>query len=140
MKNKEGANLMLGRAKAILEEAINMRTKGLWNLAVRRSQEAVKLALKSALVWAGIQPPRVHDVGPALRENAGMFPKEFAQYIPKLASISRTLRAERELSMYGDEESGVQPEALYSDEDAQNAIEKAKFVLEQCEKLLVGDR
>lgn len=129
---------MLTRAKVILEEAISMRTKGFWNLAVRRSQEAVELALKSALIWAGIQPPRVHDVGPALKENASMFPQDFAQHIPKLASISRDLRAERELSMYGDEESGVQPEFLYTEEDATDAIEKAKFVLEQCDKLLGG--
>ena len=98
---------MLQRAAIIFEEAKNLRARGVWNLVVRRCQESVELALKSALVAVGVQPPRVHDVGPTLKEHSERFPKEFRQHIPQLASISRALRAERELSFYGDEESGV---------------------------------
>lgn len=35
---------------------------------VRRSQEAVELALKGVLRLVGIEPPKWHDVGPILRE------------------------------------------------------------------------
>jgi len=73
---------MLKRAIIILDEAKSLRSKGAWNLVVRRCQEAVELALKGALVSVGIQPPRVHDVGPTLKEHSEKFPPEFRQYIP----------------------------------------------------------
>ncbi|MFN3742682.1 MAG: HEPN domain-containing protein [Anaerolineales bacterium] len=76
----------------------------MWNLTLRRAQEAVELALKGALWWAGLEVPRIHDVGVVLRQNRHRFPPEFAAHIPKLASISRALAAERERSFYGDEE------------------------------------
>jgi len=129
---------MLQRAAIILEEAKNLRARGVWNLVVRRCQESVELALKSALVTVGVQPPRVHDVGPTLKEHSERFPEEFRQHIPQLASISRALRAERELSFYGDEESGVPPEALYGPGDADEALMKAEFVLEKCQALIAG--
>lgn len=52
---------------------------------------------------AEILPPRAHDVGPVLKDNLGRFPEAFAEAIPKLASISRSLRAKRESSFNGDE-------------------------------------
>jgi len=138
LTNRESAQAMLKRAIIILDEAKSLRSKGAWNLVVRRCQEAVELALKGALVSVGIQPPRVHDVGPTLKEHSEKFPPEFRQYIPQLASISRALRAERELSFYGDEESGMPPEALYTSDDADDALKKAEFVLEKCQNLLEG--
>lgn len=140
MKNKENAQLMLQRAEVILDEARNLRKRGIWNLVMRRCQEAVELALKSALIFVGIQPPRIHDVGPTLKEHAEKFPPDFRKFIPQLASISRALRAERELSFYGDEESGVPPETLYSADDADEALKKAEFVLEKCHSLLRGEQ
>lgn len=56
--------------------------------------------------------------------------------IPHLASISRLLRAEREISFYGDEQSGMPPESLYTKEDAQEAIFKAHEVLSECQSLI----
>jgi HEPN domain-containing protein len=129
---------MFQRALIILDEAKSLRAKGVWNLVVRRCQEAVELALKSVLVFVGIQPPRVHDVGPTLKEHLEKFPPDFRQHIPHLASISRALRAERELSFYGDEESGVPPETLYTSDDADEALRKAEFVLEKCQTLVLG--
>nr|WP_016731677.1 hypothetical protein [Sulfolobus islandicus] len=43
----------------------------------------------------------------------------FKEKIDIFASYSRSLRKERELSMYGDEETNTSPELLYSDYDAQ---------------------
>ena len=125
-------------ALIILYEVKSLKSKGVWNLVVRRCQEAVELALKSALIFVGIQPPRVHDVGPTLKEHSEKFSPEFRQYITQLASISRALRAERELSFYGDQESGMPPEALYTSDDADDALSKAEFVLEKCQNLLEG--
>lgn len=59
MTNKEGARIILERAKIIFDEAENLASKSVWNLVVRRCQEAVEVALKGAITWAGVQPPRV---------------------------------------------------------------------------------
>jgi len=134
----EGARAGLRRARLILEEARMLYSREAWNLVVRRCQEAVELALKSALIWAGVEPPRTHDVGPILRENAGRYPERFREAISRLALISRRLRAERELSFYGDEESGLPHEALYGREDADEALREAEFVLERCGRLIEG--
>jgi HEPN domain-containing protein len=137
VNNQDAAHVSLRRAEVILEEARELRKKGVWNLVVRRSQEAVETALKVALLWACIQAPHVHDIGPILRTHSTRFPESFASIIPRLASISRSLRGEREKSFYGDEESNLPPETLYGEEDAGKALEKAAFVIEQCRQLIV---
>jgi HEPN domain-containing protein len=127
---------MVSRASIILQEADYLMEKEAWNMVVRRSQETVELALKSALLWAQIEVPRIHDVGPILREYSNRYPEPFKSRISHLASISRLLRAEREISFYGDEQSGVPPESLYTKEDALEALAKAREVLNECQKLI----
>lgn len=127
---------MLARAAIIIQEAEYLKEKEAWNMVVRRSQESVELALKSALLWARIEVPHIHDVGPILKEYSDRYPEPFKTRIPRLASISRLLRAEREISFYGDEQSGVPPESLYTREDALEAIFKAREVLSECQKLI----
>lgn len=138
MNNLEGVRLSMERAGVILDEARSLQAKGVWNLVVRRCQEVVELALKGALQWAGLEVPRVHDVGAVLRQHPDRFPEGFRASVPKLASISRALRAEREISFYGDEESGLPPEMLYDADDAAEALTKATFVLDACRGLLIG--
>jgi len=136
--NREGAGSYWRRAAVIYEEAERLAQKGVWHLVVRRCQEAVELALKGALLWAGLEVPRLHDVGAILRRHADRFPPDFARAVPRLASTSRRLRAERELSFYGDEESGLPPEELYTADDAAEALAAAEEVLEHC-RTLVGE-
>ncbi len=136
MNSVESARYMFRRARLIYEEAQNLYTRGSWNLVVRRCQEAVELALKAALLWVGVQPPPVHDVGPALKAHRKKFPRHFAEAVPAMASISRALRAERETSFYGEPETGVPPEVLYEEADAEEALTKARFVLENCVQLM----
>ncbi len=113
----------------IFEEAQSLRQRGAWNLVVRRCQEAVELALKACLRAVGVEVPRVHDVGVALRQHAGRFPPAFRERLPEVASISRRLGRERELAFYGDEESGTAPQELYIEADANQALADAKKVL-----------
>jgi len=127
---------MISQALIIVEEAEYLQEKRAWNMVVRRSQEAVELALKAALYRAQIEVPRIHDVGPVLKQHADRYPELFQRQIPHLSSISRQLRAEREISFYGDEQSGVPPESLYTREDAQEALSKAREVLSACQNLI----
>lgn len=127
---------IISQALIIIGEADYLKEKEAWNLVVRRSQEAVELALKCALLWAKIEVPRIHDVGPILKQYAQRYPEPFKSQIPRLASISRLLRAEREISFYGDEQSGVPPESLYTRDDALEALSKTNEVLIECQKLI----
>lgn len=138
MNNHEAARLNLRRAELILEEAQSLESKGAWNLVVRRAQEVVELALKGALLWAGLEVPWVHDMGAFLRRHRNRFPVWFGRQIPRLASISRAMGVERERSFYGDEESGLPPEMLYGEDDAAEALERAALVLDVCRQLLEG--
>ena len=108
---------------------------GNYPYVVRQSQEVVELLLKAALRLVGVEPPKWRDVGPILRREAGKFPQWFRERIPELATISRRLRRERELSMCGDEESGVPPDELYGPEDAEEAYRWAVEVLQAVSRL-----
>jgi HEPN domain-containing protein len=137
MNHGNALERMMSRASIILQEAEYLKEKEAWNLAVRRFQEAVELALKCALLWARIEVPRIHDVGPILKQYAHRYPEPFKSLIPRLASISRLLRAEREISFYGDEQSGMLPESLYTRDDALEALSKTNEVLIECQKLII---
>lgn len=104
--------------------------------AVRQSQESVEMALKGALRYVGIEPPKWHDVGIILRKEAQKFPEWFTENLDRLTLISRELRREREPSMYGDSDLNLPPQELYTEFDAQDAIKKADFVMGLCKRLI----
>lgn len=101
---------------------------------VREAQELVELVLKAALRLMGIDPPRVHDVGPLLSDQAAVFPAWFRELIPRLAEISAWLRREREFAFYG--EVDVIPTETYGTEHAERAIRDAATVLDAVERLV----
>lgn len=45
---------------------------------------------------------------------------------------------ERELSFYGDEETGASPQELYGRDDAAGYLKEASYALDQCLALLEG--
>jgi len=102
--SEEMAQAYLSQAEEILHEVKRLYQRRAWNLVVRRSQEVVELALKGILRGVGTEVPRTHDVGLWLKNYRDRFPPSFRQDIERLASISRHLRLERELSFYGDED------------------------------------
>ncbi len=104
--------------------------------AVRQSQESVEMALKGALRYVGIEPPKWHDVGIILRKEVQKFPEWFTENLDRLTLISRELRREREPSMYGDSDLNLPPQELYTEFDAQEAIKKADFVMGLCKRLI----
>jgi HEPN domain-containing protein len=136
LNNIELAKSNLKQAEERLKHAREALESGNYPYVVRQSQEAVELSLKGALRLAGIEPPKWHDVGPLLRRERARFPQWFQELVDDLASISRSLRKERELAMYGDEEIGVPPEELYTRKDATQALEDALRVVEVVKRLL----
>ena len=136
MNNLEMAEQYLKQSAVRIKHALTALRDREYPYVIRQSQEAVELALKGALRLIGVEPPKWHDVGPLLKKFREKFPDWFEKNIDMFASISRELRREREPSMYGDEETGTPPYALYSRRDAERALENAKFVVESCQKLL----
>ncbi len=140
MTNRELAEAHLRQAEEILIEAEGLLGRGAWNLVVRRAQEVVEIALKSALRVVGVEVPRVHDVGVILVDCAARFPEAVRGESDRMASISRRLSRERELSFYGDERTGKAPQRLYTHEDAQQALADAHTVLGWTRSLLSAER
>jgi len=93
---------------------------------VREAQELVELALKGALRFVGIEPPKQHDVGPLLLRYRDRLPAEVAAAAERLADISRRLRKEREFAFYGDED--FVPTDRYTRDEAAAALADARFV------------
>jgi HEPN domain-containing protein len=94
---------------------------------VREAQELVELALKGMLRWAGVDPPKWHDVGEILVAQSSLMPESVRPDLPDLARISRRLRKEREQAFYG--EIDLIPGQCYDAEQASSAIEEADRVL-----------
>ncbi|ABL78793.1 HEPN domain-containing protein [Thermofilum pendens] len=135
MNNLELARSHINQALEIVRQATEALEGGNYPYVVRQCQETVELLLKAALRIVGIEPPKWHDVGPVLRRERARFPAWFQERVDELASISRSLRKEREAAMYGDEESGLPPEELYTRMDAEKALRDAKITLELVRQL-----
>lgn len=140
MTNQDLAQGWLRQARNILKEAEHELKSGLWHLAVRRAQESVEMALKALLGSAGIEIPRVHDVGALIKKQKDRFAPEIQKEVDRIQSISRRLGKERETSFYGDEETMIPPDELYNESDAKTAVEDARFITNLIESYLAKDR
>lgn len=136
MNSKEMAESYLMEGEIRLKTARSALEEGHFAYAVRQSQESVEMALKGALRYVGIEPPKWHDVGIILRKEVQKFPEWFTENLDRLTLISRELRREREPSMYGDSDLNLPPQELYTEFDAQEAIKKADFVMGLCKRLI----
>jgi len=130
MTNKEGGIELFNQARRIFERDVGSAFKDNdYNLVIRRSQEAVELALKGVLRILGIDYPRVHHIGDIFRkriiEKDVKIKDEVSQ---KIEDISFWLSETREPSFYF--------ERKFSREDAQKAKEDAGFLIKEIKKIL----
>jgi HEPN domain-containing protein len=131
----ELARSYLQKAAVRLEMLRFLFDRQAWSDVVREAQELVELATKAMLRQAGIDPPKWHDVGPVLIEQAALFPDEVRARLPQVAEASRWLRKEREFAFYGDID--FVPTREYSAADAQRAIDAAQLVLDAAREFIV---
>lgn len=109
--------------------------KRAWHIVVREGQECVELALKGLLRAIGLEPPKLHDIGPFLLKHRERILRGHARLdLEKLARISHWLRRERERSFDGDVD--FIPEGQYTREVAERAISDTIFAVEQAESAL----
>jgi HEPN domain-containing protein len=102
---------------------------------IREAQELVELCIKGMLRFAGIEPPKCHDVGHLLLEHKEKFQDIVDEDTLRIAAISRELRKERELAFYGDID--FIPSEEYTEEDAKKAIDDARFVLDTATRIVI---
>lgn len=127
MRNRDLAADHLRRAGARLRALDVLFESGSWADVVRESQEIVELALKGLLRASGVEPPRIHDVADVLLAERGRLPPELAPHLERMATVSRTLRRDRELAFYGAED--LTPSAFYREADAVLARDSARDVV-----------
>ena len=127
MHNRELAADHLRRAGARLRALDVLHEAGSWADVVRESQEIVELTLKGLLRAFGVDPPRIHDVADVLIAERERLPKDLWPHLDRLATVSRTLRRDRELAFYGAED--LTPSSFYREADAVSARASARDVV-----------
>lgn len=127
MTNEGLAKSYLKKASVRIEVLELLFEKGAYSDVIREAQEAVELALKGMLRYVGIEPPKIHDVGPLILEHREKFYNLSGEVLQKIAKISKRLRKERELAFYGDID--YIPTDAYTIDDAKEALEGARFVI-----------
>ena len=102
MTSRDPAKSLIKKAGDRLDILDLLLRKRAYSDVVREAQEIVELASKGMLRAAGIEPPKFHDVGSLLLEHKEKYPDDISGQMERVASISKRLREERELSFYGD--------------------------------------
>jgi len=111
---------------------------GSFDDVVREGQEIVELILKGVLRSVGVDPPRRHDIGAALRELQDRLPIDWRARLDHIEAISRTLFEERGHAFYGDETSLTPASELFGVEDARRTVGWVDELLALFEALLRG--
>lgn len=93
---------------------------------VRECQEAYELLLKAVLRFVAIDPPKWHDVGPILKENAAKLPNGLRLELGRITAASTALRKERELAFYGAED--FLPDENYTSADSAKWIAEVEWL------------
>ena len=126
---------MLRRAEARKKDATAALARGDYPEAVRYSQELVEMSLKASLRMAGVEYPKVHDVGKVLRAERRRFPASFAQQVDRFADVSKELAEKRAAAMYGIEAQGKSASEIFGKGDGEASLAEGKEVLESVEAL-----
>jgi len=130
------AESYIRQAEARLKNAEGALAETNYPYAVRLSQECVELCLKAVLKVIGIEYPKIHDVSDVLLDFKHRLPQWFQQETEFLAKSSKILVKKREPSLYGAEETLASPEDIISEEDAEDALRRARKTFSMCKKLL----
>ena len=134
MTGRELSLAYLAKVRLRMEVLRLLAARQGWSDLVREAQELVELATKAMLRQVGIDPPRLHDVGPVLLAERDRFPPALLDRIPELAEESQWLRAQRELAFYGDVE--WIPTERYGRADGERALAAAHLALQMAEELI----
>jgi HEPN domain-containing protein len=103
---------------------------------VREAQETVELVLKGVLRFAGMEPPKRHDVSRALQQQQARFPAFLREAMDDIVKSSGELAEQRSRAFYGDEERSIPASQLFGKDEAEQAVAAAERLLALFEKLV----
>ena len=126
--------LQQARGRRIALDAL--MSAGVYAAVVRESQEIVELILKGALRFAGIDPPKRHDIHDIVLRFIERFPAEWQVVIEELRERLDGLARDRSPSFYGDEAEDIPPSELFGEADARSAKAVAERLLDLYARLL----
>lgn len=129
MRNDRAARAYLADAEIILREAEDSQRAGHLHRVVRKSQEAAELAIKGLLRLWGLEYPKAHLLGRVIKRELVRRKLLDRKVAEQLAYDSDSLALDREPSFYGSPE-GVPASQLFDAEDGEDALAKARRVLE----------
>ena len=138
MNNAKSASGLLAQAAIRLDTVRKHAKSGNTAYAIRTAQECAELSLKAVLRFAGIDYPRRHDTGPVLQTFKERFPAWFD--VDKMSRWNSWLVERREPSMYGVEEAGSNPEALFTRDDALTALKYSQDIFKSCKRVLLNSK
>jgi HEPN domain-containing protein len=124
------------RATRYLDEAKRALKDMDFPTTVRRSQEALELAVKAVLRYLAVEYPREHDVGEALPFVADKLPEYLREKIPQLRRLLTKLAEDRGPAFYGNEIRGIPPNQLFGEEYARRVYSEVEEMLKLCTKFL----
>jgi len=75
LNNLDLAKSYIRQAEERIKHAKEALSEGNHPYTVRQCQEAVELLLRAALRYTGVEPPKLHEVGPLLREREEQIPR-----------------------------------------------------------------
>ena len=122
----------LYRARRCLKEAGLAFEEDDFAGTVRRSQEALELAVKAVLRSRGAEYPREHDVGEALTAIEERLPSELRTHLGELRALLAKLARVRGPAFYGYEPEGIPPRKAFSREYARETLSKVTELAEAC--------
>ena len=127
MINKEMARDYLTRAGRCLKEASLALGEDDFPGTVRRSQEALELAVKGLLRLLAVEYPKAHDVGDALMENASKIPWELREEVEGMAKLMAELASLRGPAFYGYEREGIPPSKAFKKSYAEDVYHRVEM-------------
>lgn len=136
MRNIKMASDYIFRSQRCLEEAKLALTEKDYAGAVRRSQEALELALKATLRYLAVEYPREHDVGGTLTEVEDRIPAYLREKLQEIQELSTELARVRGPALYGYEIEGISARDAFKREYAENTYRRVKEIVELCSKFL----
>jgi HEPN domain-containing protein len=120
-----------------LRDAEDAYRRGDFRGAVASSQLAAENAAKAVVAVYRV-PSWTHDPSHELRELVDQMPQELRPSAEELAEVAELLAPERGRATYGEPARGLTPWEIYGEEDAEEALERARRALELMMVILRG--
>lgn len=125
------------RAEWSLKEADDALAGGNNAICVRRTQEALELAVKAVLRRLAIEYPREHDVSEALVTTVAKLPPYLQERITEVKSMVIELARVRGPAFYGYEAEGIPASQAFTAKYATETLGKTRPLVELCVRFAI---